>query len=463
MTFAPVRPGAPVPWEGEAAVDEAAGPAAAALGDWLRDADLVALARAVGAAADAGGMRHVALGVPTHVHVDPVPRVIAGAEWDRLAAGLAQRVRALEAFLRDPTDAVRAGVVPADVVGSSIHRAPDVPAPAVPLGVAGPDIVRAASGDLVVLEDNLRTPTLMGYAQAVASFVRPHLPPPTLGGGTRRPALDGLVPALAAVLAAAAQGDDVRDPVVAVLGDRRGSVRWEPARIAAALGVPLVDLDELTSRSGRLLLPDGRPVDVLWRRTSEERLVDDAGRLNAYGEALLPALRAGRLAVVNPFGTGIADDKRTFPYVEDLVRHHLGEEPLLRSVRSYDLGDPPQRAEAWDRLDTLVLKPRAGCGGHGVVVMRQADRTRRDRAVAAVRADPASWTAQETVELSTCPTVVDGRLQDRRVDLRPCVLSTGADVTVLSGGMTRVAMPADGMIVNFSQGGAAKDTWVIDR
>jgi len=255
------------------------------------------------------------------------------------------------------------------------------------------------------------------------------------------------------VLRAAAP--DVDDPVVAVLGDPRGSVRFEPQCLADALGVPLVDLDELTPRGDRLLLRDGRPVDVLWRRTSEERLFDDGGHLNAYGEALLPGLASGRLRVVNPFGTGVADDKRTHRYVEDLVRWALGEEPLVRSTRTWDLGH--ELAEVDDRLDALVVKPRSGSGGHGVTVPPVPDDVLRS-----VRRDPSGWVAQEPVALSTCPVLVDDALVPRHVDLRPCLLSDGASVVVVPGGMTRVSAREGELVVNCAQGGAAKDTWVLD-
>jgi carboxylate-amine ligase len=433
-------------------VDEGTSTAAAGVRDALDGTDLAALAAAAARAVAQEGMAIVGADGPELLRVDPVPRVVDGAEWDRLAAGLAQRVRAVEAFLRDPSRAVAAGVVPADVVDSSlwVEGAPRPQA----VGVAGPDVVRTPGGELVVLEDNLRTPTLMGYAQVVRQVVGALVP------GRPRPYASDLVPALAAVLRAAAP--DLDEPVVAVLGDDRGAnVRWEPERLARQLDLPLVGLDELTAVGDRLRLPDGRLVDVLWRRTSEERLRDDHGRLNRLGEALAPGLRAGHLRVVNPFGTGLADDKRTYPYVEDLVRFELGEEPQVRSVRCFDLGDPGQRAQAEDRLDELVLKPRTGSGGRGITVMPRATPQQRLAARAAVREDPSSWVAQELVLLSTCPTVVDGRLEDRHVDLRPCVLSDGATVTVLPGGLTRVAPRPGELVVNCSQGGAAKDTWVV--
>jgi len=433
--------------------DEGAAPAAAGVRAALAGADLAGLSAAAARAVADEGMEIVGAAGPELLRVDPVPRVVGGAEWDRLAAGLDQRVRALEAFLRDPSRAVDAGVVPADVVASSLW-VEGAPAP-VGVGVAGPDVVRTPAGELVVLEDNLRTPTLMGYAETARRIVADLVP------GAPRPYATELVPALSAVLRAAAP--DVDEPVVAVLGDLRGTnVRWEPARLAGLLGLPLVDLDDLTSVGDRLRLPDGRLVDVLWRRTSEERLRGDDGRLNRLGEALEPGLSSGRLRVVNPFGTGLADDKRTYPYVEDLVRFELGEEPRVRSVRCFDLGDRAERESAVERLDELVLKPRTGSGGRGVTVMPRVTAERRRSARAQALREPSHWVAQELVLLSTCPTVVGGRLEDRHVDLRPCVLSDGTSVTVLPGGLTRVAPRPGELVVNCSQGGAAKDTWVLD-
>ena len=414
--------------------------------------DPVRAAVALREAAERHGVLHVARGRTVPLDVDPLPRLIAGGEWDVVAAGLAQRARALEAFLADPQAAVEAGAVPADLVATSIHRPPHQPPPAVPLGVYGPDLARGDDGEFLVLEDNCRTPTLMGYAAAVRELTVAQVPPPA----GLRPFGDGLAGALHAVLRAAAP--EVDDPVVAVLVDR-DVAKYEPLRLAAEMGVPAVAVDELSVRGHRARLPDGRAVDVLWRRTSEERLTDDAGRPNAYGEALLQPLAAGTVRVVNPYGTGVVDDKRMSRCVPDLVRLHLGEEPLLRSPRTFDLGRADDLELARDRFAELVLKPRAGSGGRGVVVGPQAPRDVLAAAVRDVLADPAGWVAQEVVQLSTCE-LADR--SSRHVDLRPCVLSDGRTATVLPGGLTRFAAAAGDLVVNLSRGGGAKDTWVVD-
>jgi carboxylate-amine ligase len=417
-----------------------------------------ALAADVARAAAGLDLRHGPAGEDHPFTVDPVPRVLPRAEWERLATGLAQRLRALEAFVADahgPRESVRAGVVPAAVLDTNRYLAPGLPPPRRWIGMAGPDLVRGADGELVVLEDNVRTPTLLAYALAARDLVAPRLGVEPGPAPVRKAARDAMRRMLA-------DATDVPDPVVAVLGDGpRSAVAWEIDRFGEMVGAPVVLPWELTVRGGALVLPDGRRVDLLWRRTSEERLTDDDGRPNELGELLLGPLRAGTVTVVNVFGTGVADDKRTFPYVEDLVRFFLGEEPQLRSAPAYDLGDPAQCRAALDRLPELVLKPRSGSGGHGVLIGPRADAAQLERARAAVLAAPGEWIAQEPVALSTHPTVVDGALVPRHVDYRPYAFCADDGTTVLPGGFTRVSLTEGDLVVNASQGGGGKDTWVV--
>jgi carboxylate-amine ligase len=346
-------------------------------------------------------------------------------------------------------------VVPAAVLDTNRYLTPGLPPPRRWIGMAGPDVVRGADGQLVVLEDNVRTPTLLAYALAARDLVAPRLgvqPGPV-------PVREAARTAMRRMLAAAT---DVPDPVVAVLGDGpRSAVAWEIDRLGEMVDAPVVLPAQLTVRGEDLALPDGRRVDLLWRRTSEERLTDDDGRPDELGELLLGPLRAGTVTVVNAFGTGVADDKRTFPYVEDLVRFFLGEEPQLRSQPAYDLGDPDRCRAALDRLSELVLKPRSGSGGHGVLIGPRADADQLERARAAVLAAPGEWIAQEPVALSTHPTVVDGALVPRHVDYRPYAFCVDDETIVLPGGFTRVSLTEGELVVNASQGGGGKDTWVV--
>jgi carboxylate-amine ligase len=229
--------------------------------------------------------------------------------------------------------------------------------------------------------------------------------------------------------------------------------------------VPLVSLADLEPRSGRLYARIGsqlRRVDVLYRRTDEDRLMDEAGDPTPLAHALLDPLQRGTLSVVNAFGAGLADDKLVHAYVEEMVRFYLGEEPLVESVTTYDLGDPDERVRALDRLGELVVKPRTGFGGHGVVIVPHASREDRERIESAIRFSPERFIAQETIALSRHPTVCSARLEPRHVDLRPFVVTAGDDVSVIPGGLTRVAFDAGALVVNSSQNGGGKDTWVLE-
>jgi carboxylate-amine ligase len=223
--------------------------------------------------------------------------------------------------------------------------------------------------------------------------------------------------------------------------------------------------DELEVERGRLFARHSRErqqLDVVYRRLDEDRLSAPDGSLTGLGELLLPALQSGRLRCVNAFGTGLADDKLAHAYAERMVRFYLGEQPLLRSVPSFDLSDAGSRDLAMGRLDELVIKPRDGFGGKGVTIMPRATEPQRRRAIGLVRRRPDGFIAQEAVQLSSHPTVCEGRLRPRRVDLRPFVVSSAAGATAMPGGLTRYARGAGEMIVNSSRGGGCKDTWVID-
>jgi uncharacterized circularly permuted ATP-grasp superfamily protein len=373
---------------------------------------------------------------------DPVPRVIPAAEWEPLAAGLAQRVRALDRWCADAYGErriVRDGVLPARVVETIDTFEPSLMGLELPLwvGVAGLDVVRAPDGRFLVLEDNLRTPSGMAYAEAAREvslrLLEPHEAPRPLDGlaGMLRAALEGVSP--------------VPFPRMAVLTDGPdNSAYWEHDRLARELGAALVTPGEL----------DLSAVDAVYRRTNGWRLED--------APQLARAFRERSVGVVNAFGVGVGDDKLVHAYVEDMVRYYLGEEPLLPSVRTYDLGRPEVLEEALDRFEELVIKPRAAYGGVGVVICPHASREDVEQARRHVREAPDDHIAQELVPLSCHPTVIDGRLEPRHVDLRPFVfLGAGGAASVLPGGLTRVAFEEGALVVNSSQDGGAKDTWVV--
>lgn len=402
----------------------------------------------------------------TPFHVDPVPRVIEAGEWAALGAGLAQRGRALDAFVADvhgPRRAVAEGVVPASVVDGCSFVEPDLvdlaSPPGVRVGVAGLDVVRDGDGVFRVLEDNCRTPSGLAYLLASRAAVDA-----TIGVPGEVLDLDGRIgPALLTALRATIP-DGAGEGAAVLLSDGPGNTAWwEHGRLADLMGVPLVTPTDLRLRGDRLELRDGgEPVVAVYRRTDEDTLRDEDGRPGPIAALLLPAVRAGRVGVMNGYGTGVADDKAVYPHVPDLVRLFCGEEPLLPDLPVHDLGDAASRDAALDRAAELVFKPRDGFGGHGVTLGPRASRAELRTAVDAVRADPGAWIAQDAVVLSTHPTVVDGTLAPRHVDLRPFVVADGdGDWALLPGALTRVALDDGQMVVNSSRGGGGKDTWVI--
>jgi len=415
------------------------------------------------------GVRFSSMEGDLEFYVDPVPRVIPAADWEPVKRGLAQRVRALNAFVADvygEQRIVAEGVVPPEVIRSADYYEPAMrgvkPASGIWIGVAGLDLVRDADGEWLVLEDNVRTPSGFAYLHATRRALLEHIAVPP--GALPRP-LDGEIDLLADALRAAApeSARGHRAPQAAVLTDgENNSAYWEHAWLSRQLGIPLVEPDELELRGGHLWLRsrglrEPRRIDVLYRRTNADRLDSDLGRL------LLEPVQNGVLGLVNQYGTGVADDKLTHAYVEDMIRFYVGEEPVLRSVPTYDLAQPDQLAEALDVFDELVLKPRAGHGGVGVLIAPRSTRAEIDATREAVIADPGAWIAQRMVMLSTHPTVVEGGgLAPRHIDLRPFVfLGEGARPRVLPGGLTRVARSEGQLVVNSSQNGGAKDTWVM--
>jgi uncharacterized circularly permuted ATP-grasp superfamily protein len=358
---------------------------------------------------------------------------------------------------------VAAGIVPEDVIASSDYFERTLvgtrPPGGVWCGISGLDLVRGADGRLMVLEDNLRTPSGLAYTVAARRALEPLL-------GDVQPAprpLDDLVGMLSATLHAAAPADARADGdprIVVVTDGRDNSAFWEHQWIASRLHVPLVEPDELEVRGRRLWLRrrgerDPRPVDVVYRRTNGDRADDPIGQL------LLEPWRHGTLGLVNAFGTGVADDKLAHAYVEEMVRFYLDEEPLLPSVPTYDLSRPEVLAEQRGRLGELVVKPRTGHGGVGIVVGPHAQAEDVEELGKALDESPGSFVAQELVQLSRHPTALDGRLVPRHVDLRPFIFHAGDTVSVLPGGLTRVAFTEGAMVVNSSQNGGAKDTWVL--
>ncbi len=391
--------------------------------------------------------------------VDAVPRLFTAPEWDELERGLAQRVRALDAFLRDAYGErriVEAGVVPLRLIEDGAFYEPDMQGVELPLwaGFAGLDVVRGADGGFRVLEDNLRMPTGIGFAPLAWEVV----------GEVLGDALPGYEPAPGAALerfagvlrAVAPDGRD--EPSVVVLGDGfENDAQWEISDVAFRLGVPMVTLDDLEQRDGRVYARvDGRrrEVDVVYRRSNYHLLRDEDGSPSALAEKLLEPMRRGTVTVVNPPGVGIADDKLAHVYVAEMIRFYLSEEPVLASATSYDLAGDDTRAELLPRLGEMVVKVRDRVGGEGVLIGEEAAQAAED-----IERRPQDYIVQEMVELSRHPTLIGGELVPRRIDLRPLIAFDGRDDAAVLGGLTRVALGDGSKVVNMAQGGGVKATW----
>jgi uncharacterized circularly permuted ATP-grasp superfamily protein len=432
----------------------------------LDGVDLGELARAVARhLAEAG----VTFGTEPFV-VDPVPRLIAAAEWERVERGLVQRTHALNHFLIDAYGERRivgAGLVPEGVLDGAEGYEPDLagrlPPGRAPAAIVGFDIVRDPGGEFVVLEDNLRTPSGISYLTAARAALAATLPP---GLPAPRPVDPAVYELLGAALRAAAPPGRAAEAEIVVLSDGPDNVAfYEHSCIAERIGAPLLTPAELQADGDGLSFrgPDGtrRAIDVVYRRTDEDRLRDEHGEMTGVAQLLLPAWLSGRIGLVNAFGNGVADDKLVHSHVEDFVRFYLGEEPLIRSVPTLSLDSPEGSRDAIGRLRELVIKPRHGHGGSGVVIGSHADEAELERTRDELERHPERYIAQPIVPLSRHPTVIDGRLEPRHVDLRPFAFF-GQEVRLSPGGLSRVALDAGEMVVNSSQNGGGKDTWVLD-
>ncbi|MCU1455718.1 MAG: gcs2 [Acidimicrobiales bacterium] len=417
--------------------------------------------------------RGVTFGVPGEAStrlfpVDLVPRLVGAAEWKELSAGLVQRARALDAFLHDvygDRAVVHDGVIPAWVIDASPGLRPIgalVRRQAVRAHLAGMDLVRD-QGRWLVLEDNLRIPSGIGYAvqnRRLMENVMTELPSPP---GVL--AVDGVARALRETLEAAAPPAAAdRGPSVALLSAGPTDPAWfEHRMLAEEMKIPVVQSGDLVVDDGTVVLHrDGTHtrVDILYLRIAEEALLHATGADGRpLGPALLGAVDQGTVALANAPGNGVGDDKAVYAFVGDLVEYYLGEKPLLAQVPTYLCGDPEQLEHALERMHELVVKPVDGYGGDGVLIGPHATEEELAATDLQVRAAPHRWIAQEMVDLSTLPTFDGGALVPRHVDLRAFVL-TGERTHVLPVALTRVA-PEGSLIVNSSRGGGSKDTWLL--
>ena len=420
------------------------------------------------------GITFTLSGVERPLPVDLIPRIIEVQEWNHLETGIKQRITALEKFLDDvygDQHLFRDGIVPKALIQSSehYHRAAHgiKPSNGVHIHVAGVDLVRDQHGVLRVLEDNLRSPSGVSYVLENRRTMA-HVAPELFNGYSIRSVDEYPEKLIAALIASAPRG--VNNPNVVVLTPGvHNSAHFEHAFLARRMGIELVEGRDLYCRNNKVYMrttQGSEEIHVIYRRIDDDYLDPIHFRPDSLlgVPGIVNAARANNVTIANGIGNGVADDKALYTYVPKLIEYYLNEKPILPNVDSYDLQDTEILHDVISRLDELVVKPVAGSGGYGITIGPKA--TKEELAIVAdeITLNPRNWVAQPLIALSTIPTVQeDGSLSPRHVDLRPFAVNDGKEVWVLPGGLTRVALVEGNVVVNSSQGGGSKDTWVLSE
>ncbi|WP_370261919.1 circularly permuted type 2 ATP-grasp protein [Limnobacter sp.] len=403
---------------------------------------------------------------------DMVPRIIQASEWKTLEAGLRQRVQALNMFLKDIYNEQRilqTGLIPPEQIFHNEQYRPEMQGVKVAgdiyAHIAGVDVVRAGAGEFYVLEDNLRVPSGVSYMLENRKMMM-RLFPELFARNRVAPVEhypDNLLENLRSV-----SPQNTSDPTVVVLTPGMyNSAYFEHAFLAQQMGIELVEGKDLFVDDEVLYMrttQGPKRVDVIYRRLDDDFLDPLAFREDSTlgVPGLLSVYRAGNVTLCNAIGTGVADDKSIYPYVPDMIRFYLDEEPIILNVPTWMCRKPDHLKEVLAKLPELVVKEVHGAGGYGMLVGPASTKAQIEEFRQKLIADPAKFIAQPTLALSTCPTFVESGLAPRHIDLRPFVLS-GSKITVTPGGLSRVALREGSLVVNSSQGGGTKDTWVLER
>lgn len=433
--------------------------------------DLGARADALGRAFIDQGVTFSLSGQESPFPLDVVPRVIAAQEWARLEKGIKQRVEALELFLADiygEQRILRDHVLPRRLVTSCEHFHREatgiVPPNGVRIHVAGIDLVRDEVGDFRVLEDNLRSPSGVSYVMENRRTMTRVFPDLFMSHRVR--AVGDYATHLLRALRAGAATNEADPTVVVLTPGVANSAYFEHSLLARQMGVELVEGRDLFCRDNVVYMrtTEGeRQVDVIYRRIDDEYLDPMHFRPDSIlGVAgVLNAARAGNVVISSAVGNGVGDDKLVYTYVPQIIDYYLGEKPLLQNVDTFRCWLADECEEVLDRVAELVIKPVEGSGGYGIVFGPDASPAELAEITGKIKADPRGWIAQPVVQLSTVPTKIGDVLSPRHVDLRPFAVNDGDGIWVLPGGLTRVALPEGSLVVNSSQGGGSKDTWVL--
>ncbi len=415
-------------------------------------------------------------GTERTIPFDIVPRIFPASEWSRLEAGLRQRVMALNMFLHDvyhEQHILKAGVIPKEQVLNNAQFRPEMIGVDVPMNtyahIAGIDIVRAThgenTGEFFVLEDNLRVPSGVSYMLENRKMMMRLFP--ELFAQHRVAPVAHYPDLLLDTLRQAAPFQNTNPTVVVLTPGMYNSAYFEHAFLAQQMGVELVEGKDLFVQKDVLYMrttQGAKKVDVIYRRVDDDFLDPEVFRsdsaLGSFG--LMRAYKSGNVAICNAIGTGVADDKSIYPYVPDMIRFYLDEEPLIANVPTYMCRKPQDLKYVLDHIAELVVKEVHGAGGYGMLVGPASTQAEIAVFKEKVKSNPEGYIAQPTLALSTCPTYVDSGIAPRHIDLRPFVLS-GKEIRMAPGGLTRVALKEGSLVVNSSQGGGTKDTWVLEH
>ncbi|TXH06351.1 MAG: circularly permuted type 2 ATP-grasp protein [Nevskiaceae bacterium] len=404
---------------------------------------------------------------------DIIPRVIARTEWEKTEAGLKQRAAALNLFIQDlygPQKIVKDKVFPAEVLAESVNFRPQCqgmkPRHGIWAHICGSDLVRDGDGTLYVLEDNLRVPS--GVSYMVENRLVTKRVFPELFETTNILPVDDYPTQLYDTLAAMSPRTGDEPNIVLLTPGIYNSAYFEHCWLAQQMGIELVEGSDLTVGDDDVVymrtIYGPRRVDVIYRRIDDLFLDPEAFNPESVlgAKGLMRAWLKGKVALVNAPGAGVADDKVVYTFVPAMIKYYLGEEAILPNVPSFLCMDPKQRKHVLANLETLVVKPANESGGYGMLIGPRSTKAEREKFRKLIEAHPRNYMAQPTLSLSTAPTITDDGIEPRHLDLRPFILSRGDSTYVTTGGLTRVAMVKGSLVVNSSQGGGSKDTWIVD-
>jgi uncharacterized circularly permuted ATP-grasp superfamily protein len=402
---------------------------------------------------------------------DLIPRLVTGEEWDVIERGLTQRITALNLFLHDvyhEGKILAQGVIPREIVYSCQHFRRQMRGLQVPrnvyVAIAGTDLLRLKSGEYVVLEDNLRVPSGVSYMLTNRRIMKRTLPHLFHSYGVRP--IEHYTQALLSTLRSIAPEGRLEPSIVLLTPGVYNSAYFEHTYLARQMGIELVEGRDLVIHDNVVYMRTTgglKRVDVIYRRVDDDFIDPLAFRSDSIlgAAGLFNAYRAGNVTLANAFGTGVADDKALYAYVPAIIRYYLGEEPIINNVETYLMTDKSQRQHTLVNLDKLVVKAVGESGGYGMLIGPHSSAEDREEFRRRIEANPRNYIAQPTLEFSRSPCLLeDGNIEPRHVDLRPYILF-GDKVTIVPGGLTRVALRKGSLVVNSSQGGGSKDTWVL--